>query len=78
MGRIYDRICVEWETFEKEFAPKQPPLHCLLELSFFVGAASCLPKEAEDGDLTMRITSVLAQVEMEESEFIKNHGAEVW
>jgi hypothetical protein len=78
MGRIYDRVCVEWDAFEKEFAPKELHLHRLLELSFFVGAASCLPDEITDDDLNMRIVSVLSLVRWDESEFVKIHGARIW
>ena len=77
VGRIYDRVCEEWESFDKEFAPTELHLNRLFELSFFVGAASG-PGGTKDDALMDRITSIYSLVQWDRQQFRKSHDKEIW
>ena len=73
--RSYNEIYEEWLKFEKEFVPGQLDINRLMELAFFVGAASAVTQP--DGEVEMRLVSLLSLVQYDLQEFIKKHGREV-
>jgi hypothetical protein len=70
----YEEIYEEWLGFEREFVPGRLDFHQLMELSFFVGAASAVAEP--DGQVRMRIISLLSLVQDDLRDFIAKHGRE--
>lgn len=68
----YDKICVEFRAFEKEFIPHNNlHLHRLFELCFFVGVASSM--HDPDEDVMMRITTTLSLLDCDRVQYMREN-----